>query len=114
MFVRVHSQRFSFRVPPPTLLQNRNGTIRGAKIVPGYWFSRFVVVFRGAKRFVFFAEAQRWTSGDGEHYAARALYDFTSGDRNELSLRANQNIRIAPRGRRYNFHLIMKYFSFAS
>lgn len=38
-----------------------------------------------------------WADGKGEHYTAQAEYDFSAGNEQELSFRAGQTLRLAPR-----------------
>jgi len=40
---------------------------------------------------------ESWAKGEGEHYVAKALYDFTTDQPGETSLRAGETIRLAPR-----------------
>lgn len=40
---------------------------------------------------------KKWADGQGEHYLAQAAYDFTAGNEQELSFRAGQSLRLAPR-----------------
>ena len=39
----------------------------------------------------------KWANGEGEHYVAQADYDFTAGNPQELSFKAGQTLRLAPR-----------------
>ena len=40
---------------------------------------------------------KKWVEGNGEHYTAHADYDFNAGSEQELSFRAGQTLRLAPR-----------------
>ena len=48
--------------------------------------------------FVCFTAAHNWQTGDGEHYVAKADFDFTSQTEEELSFKSGQRITIAPKG----------------
>ena len=39
----------------------------------------------------------KWVEGDGEHYIAHTEYDFNAGNDQELSFKAGQTLRLAPR-----------------
>uniref|UniRef100_A0A914XMV4 Peroxisomal membrane protein PEX13 n=2 Tax=Plectus sambesii TaxID=2011161 RepID=A0A914XMV4_9BILA len=42
-------------------------------------------------------ESRKWANGAGEHYEARALYDFQAMGENELPFRAGEMLRVAPK-----------------
>lgn len=44
------------------------------------------------------SDSRKWCQGVGEYYEARVLYDFVAENEQELSVRANDTVRIAPKG----------------
>lgn len=42
--------------------------------------------------------ANLWASGQAEHYVARGLYDFAASREDELSFKAGDTLRVAPKG----------------
>lgn len=39
-----------------------------------------------------------WASGEDDHFVARAEYDFNGNSEEELSFKAGQLIKVAPKG----------------
>lgn len=39
-----------------------------------------------------------WASGEDDHFVARAEYDFNGSSEEELSFKAGQLIKVAPKG----------------
>ncbi|KAH7720811.1 PRX-13 protein [Aphelenchoides avenae] len=42
-------------------------------------------------------ESRKWATGASEHYVAQALYDFNASNQQELSFRASELLRVAPK-----------------
>jgi len=40
---------------------------------------------------------KKWANGEGEHYIAQCDYDFNAGSEQEMSFKAGQTLRLAPR-----------------
>lgn len=49
------------------------------------------------KILVFISLGKKWADGLGEHYTAVTDYDFNAGNDQELSFKAGQTLRLAPR-----------------
>ncbi|KAL3121098.1 hypothetical protein niasHT_005358 [Heterodera trifolii] len=62
-------------------------------------FLLFKCVLRLAERET---EANKWTTGQTDHYTAQALFDFCAANANELALTAFDVIRIAPKSAQPN------------
>lgn len=45
-----------------------------------------------------FSLVKAWASGEDDHFVARAEYDFSGNSEEELSFKAGQLIKIAPKG----------------
>jgi peroxin-13 len=57
------------------------------------------VIYRCVSQLVKSAEdaQQSWMKGRGEHYVARALYEFRASSQQELSMREGDQLRVAPK-----------------